>query len=274
MQVVGIFMIKNEDVYIEQAILNVVDFCDVIYVEDNESTDGTPEILQRLADKFKHIHVRTISDTKESNEHLVQYFDTDTWVFAVDGDELYDPDGLREMRDRLEAGEFDDWWMIYGNCLHINKFDHETYQAKGYLSPPSKSMTKLYNFSLISDFPITDERLHGHPVFKVGPQETKSRKLHLLNQKTWDNAFFRCAHMAFVQRTSKPQTQKTLFGLRLNPPQIYTLKKIWREHGVFYALPRTIKLMLQLISGRDSRTQHYKQGGLKTINIKEFLNRQ
>lgn len=266
-------MIKNEDIYIEQAILNVVDFCDVIYLEDNESTDGTPAILERLADKFSHIHVRTISDTKQSNEHLVQYFDTDTWVFAVDGDELYDPQGLKKLRMRLEAGDFNDWWMIYGNCFHIVQFDKETHSAKGYLSPPSKSMTKLYNFSLISDFPITDERLHGHPVFKHGSQDATSRKLDLASRHSWENAYFRCSHMAFVNRTSLPKSEKRVFGLRLNPPQIYTLKKTWRERGVLYALPRIVKLVFQLLTGRDGRTLHYRQGPQETIRIKEFLSR-
>lgn len=271
MKIVGIFMVKNEDVYIEQAVRNVAEFCDIVYVDDNESSDQTPEILARLAKEFDHIHVRTITDTKQSNDNLVQYFDTDTWVFAVDGDELYDPQGLRDMRTRLEEGEFDDSWMIYGNCIHVTKFDNASKVATGFLSPPSKSMTKLYNFSLISDFPILNERLHGHPVFKDGNQNTDERKLSLNEQSPWEESIFRCSHMAFVKRSSTSTPPGRFFGMRLNPPQIYTLKKIWRERGVFYALPRTVKLIFQLWTAKDDRTQTYQQGKKETICIGEFF---
>ena len=112
-------MIRNEDIFIEQALRNVVDFCDHIYVDDNLSKDQTPEILRRLADEFDTITVRTIDDTIQSNDQIEKYFGTDTWVFAIDGDELYDAERLVEMRQRLEAGEFDKEWLIFGSCLHV-----------------------------------------------------------------------------------------------------------------------------------------------------------
>ena len=259
MKVVGIFLVKNEDVYIEQAIRNVAEFCDLIYVDDNQSTDNTPAILQSLAGEFKHLKVRTIEDTVQSNENLVQYFGTDTWIFAVDGDELYDKSGLARYRKRLESGEFDKSWLILGNCLHVTEINSQRKTAKGFMAPPSKSMTKLYNFSLIDDFPVTDERLHGTPVFKDGG-DAPSRWLHLYKDVSWEESDFRCLHTAFVTRTSTPKSQARVMGIRLNPPQIYTLKKIWKDYSFFYALPRAVKLLVEIVLRRDSRVQRYKLG--------------
>lgn len=263
-------MVKNEDVYIEQAVRNVVDFCDVIYVDDNGSTDRTPEILQRLEQEFEHLHVRSIEDTIESNEKLIPYFGTDTWVFAVDGDEIYDRNRLPEMRRRLEAGEFDDWWLVLGNCLHVTNIAEDRSQAEGYLAPPSSSMTKLYNFSLIEDFPIKDERLHGTPVFKDGG-DAPSKWLYFCRDQTWEESCFRCVHTAFVERTSKPKDQKRVWGVRLNPPQIYTLKKIWKDYGFFYALPRAAKLVIEIMLGIDSRQKRYKSGKRVSKPVSEFF---
>jgi glycosyltransferase involved in cell wall biosynthesis len=269
-KIVGLFMVKNEDVYIEQAIRNVVDFCDIIYVDDNESTDRTPQILKRLEKEFHHLHVRSIADTIESNEKLVPYFGTHTWVFAVDGDEIYDRDRLPEMRRRLEAGEFDDWWLVLGNCLHVAKINDDRSRAEGYLAPPSSSMTKLYNFSLIDDFPIKDERLHGTPVFKDGG-DAPSKWFYFCRNQTWEDSCFRCVHTAFVDRTSKPKDQKRILGVRLNPPQIYTLKKIWKDNRFFYALPRAIKLVIEIILGMDSRQKRYKSGPRVTKDVSGFF---
>jgi hypothetical protein len=263
-------MVKNEDVYIEQAIRNVVEFCDIIYVDDNESTDQTSLILERLEREITHLHVRTISDTIESNEKLVPYFGTDTWVFAVDGDEIYDRNRLPEMRRRLESGEFDNWWLVLGNCLHVTRIDEARSQAEGYLAPPSSSMTKLYNFSLIKDFPIKDERLHGTPVFKDGG-DAPSKWYYFCRNQSWDDSCFRCVHTAFVKRTSKPHDQKRVFGVRLNPPQIYTLKKIWKDNSFFYAFPRAVKLVVEIILGIDSRQKRYKSGPRVTKSVSEFF---
>lgn len=259
MKIIGICMIRNEDVFIEQAIRNVVEFCDQIYVDDNMSTDNTPGILERLAQEFSHVAVRRIKDTVESNDMLEQYMGTDTWVLAVDGDELYDPAGLSRFRRRLEAGEFDRYWMIYGNVLHCSKLDHRRTTADGHLSPPSYSMTKLYNFSMINKWPIVNERLHGTPVFKPELQEIPS-KLSLNEAVTWDDAEFRCLHTAFIKRSSKEKSNWKTFGVRLNPPQLYVFVKTWKQHGWFYALPRNIKYALTLIFRTDDKRRRYQKG--------------
>jgi hypothetical protein len=48
MQVVGIALVRNEDLYVERALRNVAAFCETIHVVDHMSTDGTWEILRGL----------------------------------------------------------------------------------------------------------------------------------------------------------------------------------------------------------------------------------
>jgi hypothetical protein len=49
MKIIGSVLVRNEDLYVEQAIRNVVDFCDRIHVVDHVSDDGTSEIVRALA---------------------------------------------------------------------------------------------------------------------------------------------------------------------------------------------------------------------------------
>ena len=262
-------MIKNEDIFIEQALLNALEFCDHIYVDDNMSTDNTPQILSRLASQHSKISARTIEDTIQSNDMLKQYMGTDTWILAIDGDELYDPVGLARFRKRLEAGEFDSYWMIYGNVLHCTKLSEDRRQATGHMAPPSYSMTKLYNFAMIEDWPITDERLHGIPVFKA-PFVDNHPKSSLYETVPWEAADFRCLHTAFVRRSSKENNWKSL-GIRLNPPQLYVFVKTWKQHGWLYALPRNIKYGLTLLFRRDDKRRRYGQGPRVTKDVAGFF---
>ena len=47
-QIVGISLVRNEDIFISQAITNVAEFCDKIIVLDNLSTDNTWYEIQEL----------------------------------------------------------------------------------------------------------------------------------------------------------------------------------------------------------------------------------
>ena len=70
--------IKFRVVYIEQAIRNA-EFCDLIYVDDNESTDQTTNIVAKLVEELNH-DFHTID---ESDENPVQSFKTDARVFTT-----------------------------------------------------------------------------------------------------------------------------------------------------------------------------------------------
>src|ERR1035437_6305981 len=67
-QIVGIVLIKNEDVHIEQAVRNIVQFCDSIIITDHQSQDRTYEILERLAKEYPSIVLKRIEHPRESHK--------------------------------------------------------------------------------------------------------------------------------------------------------------------------------------------------------------
>jgi glycosyltransferase involved in cell wall biosynthesis len=199
-QIIGIVLVRNEESYVEQAILNILSFCDRLLLVDHESLDGTLPILLSLQSKHpEKISVHSIHHPRESHELIKPYVGTETWIFGVDGDEIYDPEGLLHFRKRLLSGEFDTEWMLVGNVLHVEELDPRT--ATGYMAPPSRSITKLYNFSAIESWDgNTGERLHGgEPHFRSGFHDQKKRKL--FEESRWEEASLRCLHLCFIPRS-------------------------------------------------------------------------
>ncbi|MEI8312361.1 MAG: glycosyltransferase family A protein, partial [Verrucomicrobiota bacterium] len=143
-KIVGIVLVRNEDLFVSQAVRNIASFCDALILCDHGSTDGTAEILDNLARSLPHASVHRLGHPSESHNLLKAFAGTRTWVFGVDGDELYDPRRLQDFRARLLAGEFDRIWRMKGNVLHCTSLcpDHST--ATGHPAPPSRSITKLY----------------------------------------------------------------------------------------------------------------------------------
>jgi glycosyltransferase involved in cell wall biosynthesis len=201
LKIIGICLVRNDDRFLNQVLSGVVDFCDELIVAENRSRDKTSEIAQKWAAEYDHIHFHRIADPSESQELIRKYFAQDVWMFAVDGDEIYEADKLAVLRKQLEEGRFSDAWQVLGKALHCSEFDEASLRATGYLARPSRSMTKLYNFSKIDDWVgATTERLHGGQIiFKAGCSEIKDQSESELN---WDDAVFRCLHMVFVKRSS------------------------------------------------------------------------
>ena len=209
-KIIGIVLVKDEDLYIERILRNIINFCDEIIVADNLSTDQTRDKVQKLQQQFESIRYYSIKNPSLSHDLISVYAGKDKWIFAVDGDELYDFAGLQRLRTRILAGEYNSQWMILGNALNCVDFNQEKGYVRGYLAPPCRSMTKLYNFSVIEAWEgPCPERLHGGDVhFKKGYD--KSLRLELYKNVTWDEADFRCLHLCFIRRSSleKEQTSK------------------------------------------------------------------
>src|SRR5262245_50839099 len=112
MEFVGISLVRNEDRFVEQALLNIAWFCDRIFVADHMSVDRTPAILERLEREVDHLQVRRVKHSAESHELIADLAGTDTWILSVDGDELYDPVGLARLRQELECGAHRDVFRL------------------------------------------------------------------------------------------------------------------------------------------------------------------
>jgi hypothetical protein len=201
-EIVGIVLVRNEDVFIEQAIRNVAGFCDRIHAVDHVSTDRTWEILQGLDQDFPHVDVRRSHHAGDSHALLEPYAGTETWVFGVDGDELYDPLRLAGFRKELLAGTYDRAFKIASNVLNCVEIDQVERVATGYLSPPSRSITKLYNFAAIDEWAGDGaERLHGGTIaFRDGYDEGSVDNIG--ERLVWEETPLRCLHACFLQRST------------------------------------------------------------------------
>jgi hypothetical protein len=201
-RIVGIVLVHNEDVFVESAIRNVADFCDRIHAVDHVSTDRTWAVLQTLAGEYDHLDVRRERHAGASHALVEPYAGTPTWVFGVDGDELYDPARLARFRRDLLGGTYDHAFKVASNVLNCVELDRDHCQATGYLSPPSRSITKLYNFGALEAWAGDGaERLHGGTTtFRPGWDE---HAVDNIGERTsWDDTPLRCLHMCFVARSS------------------------------------------------------------------------
>ncbi len=262
-KIVGIVFVRNEDRFVERAVANAEDFCDEVLLADRRSTDRTPAILRSFVSrnpaKFRYFELDL---PHESHGLLRPYVGTNCWVFAVDGDEIYDPERLRTFRLRLLAGEFSGWWMILGNVVHCRKLDLRTRTAEGFAAPPSRSMVKLYNFAAIDSWDgDTPERLHGGtPVFRPGYHEQLKLELH--KSVGWDKSPLRCLHMCFLPRSSTDQSGDGVARESI----IETFHGGWT--GWF-------RRLLDRLNGRatlsPSKTERYARGQPVTVDASAFF---
>jgi hypothetical protein len=196
-------MVQNEDAFVERAVRNVLDFCDELIAVDHRSRDGTRRILDTLAaEQPGKISVHAVDQAGDSNLLLRPYVGEHVWVFGVDGDELYEPERLAPFRRRLLAREFDDTFLIKGNVLHCVELDVGRSSAAGYLAPPSRSMTKLFNFAALEEWSGTAyEHLYGGDR-RLRPGFSEESILPLQEEFEWSHSPFRCLHLCFLPRSS------------------------------------------------------------------------
>jgi hypothetical protein len=202
-RIIGQMIVHNEDRFLRRAALNIADFCDRVLIAEHRSNDGTPEICAELARQNPKFEVSRIRDPREASEILQPFANTPSWVFGVDGDEIYDPAGLAWMRARLTAGEFARWWVIFGNVCNCVALDEAAKTARGYLAPPCRSMTKLYNFAALERLDPDAPQPFGGSRDVFHPGHDYSARYELYQESPWETARFRCLHVCFMQRSSR-----------------------------------------------------------------------
>ena len=201
MRIVGVVLVRNEDVFVEQAVRNVAAACDRIHAFDHLSTDGTGEALASVAADLDHVTVTRTHDARDSHRALEEYAGTDTWVLGVDGDELYDPAALARLRDLLEGGAYDDAFHLKAHVLNCNALDSGAGTASGHMSPPSRPVTKLFNMAAVDEWSGCPQRLHGgEPHFREGFDWTSLR--YVSESTDWETDPLRMLHLCFLPRSS------------------------------------------------------------------------
>jgi hypothetical protein len=261
-QIIGIVLVRNEDVFVEQAIRNVVDFCDRIHAVDHVSTDGTWDVLHALDAEYDHLDARRARHAGESHRLIEPYAGTDTWVFGVDGDELYDPGRLAGFREELLAGTHREVFKIASNVLNCVELDHGT--AAGYLSPPSRSITKLYNFGAIDAWHGDgSERLHGGTIaFRSGYDE---RSVDNIGERlSWEETQLRCLHSCFLRRSSRdPESQSAVRPILEHSGM--------HDRSLSGALKRKLRRHVPPAETTDWKRQKYMRGDLVTVDPSPFF---
>jgi len=260
-QIIGIVLIKNEDLFIETVLRNILDFCDRIFVADHHSTDLTPEIVRRLAAAEPKIDYRVVDHASESHELIADFANGQNWVVGVDGDEVYDPEGLRRLRADLLAGRYNNSFKVLGNALNVCHFDCRQHRVRGYLAPPCRTMTKLYNFGAIKAWPPPcPERLHGGRIdFRPGYSETSVHRL--LDEESWEESSFRCLHLCFTHRSSIDLARGNQVEIRKGVGE----RKLWMYN---------LKSWLMSFFGRGDipyfKRQYYMRGAMVEKDVRVF----
>jgi glycosyltransferase involved in cell wall biosynthesis len=260
-RVVGIALVRDEDLFVEQALRNVLGFCDELILADNGSRDGTLAILERLeAEQPEKVRLHRIAHPSQSHDLIAGLAGQDVWVLGVDGDELYDPARLAAFKQTLLAGELDDWWLVRGNAVHCDELAEDRATAAGWSSPPAPSMTKLHNFRLIESWDGPHpERLHGTEGlrFKDG---ASARKYELMREYSWEDSPFRCLHVCFVARSSRERKAQA----RRNIPDMNAPRR----------LPLRVWTRIRELVGAPEQSEwkhHYRQGERIRVSAAEFF---
>ncbi len=82
-----------------EACLQSVEWADEIIVVDDGSTDGTPGIAKRFADK---VIVRPSGGKFHANQNLAIQMSTHEWILSLDADEVVPADLAKEIRQVIE----------------------------------------------------------------------------------------------------------------------------------------------------------------------------
>jgi len=271
-RIVGSVLVRNEDLFVEQSIRNVADFCDRIHAVDHVSSDGTWDILRSLAQEFDHLEVRRSRNSVLAHRLLEPYAGTATWVIGVDGDELYDPAGLALLRRELLRGAHADVFRLKAYVLNCDELDGGTRTASGWLAPPSRPITKLFNFGAVESWQGIPEPLQGgEVVFRQGYHWEARRDL--ASSTTWDTDPARCLHLCFLRRSS------------LDPDEVGGGRRSLAESGEFdlgpfgrlrrlFGRTRVAPHILALgRQGKNWKQEWYARGERCTIDAEPFFAR-
>jgi hypothetical protein len=264
-RIVGIVLVHNEDVFVGQAVRNVVGFCDRIHVVDHLSTDHTWEIVQALAREYDHVDARRVRHARVSHQVIEPYVGTDTWVFRVDGDELYDPAGLARLRPTLVDGGFRHIFRLAGHALNCVQLDIGRGLARGWLSPPSRPGVSLYNFAALERWSGCGERLHGGTIVFRPPYGMDCSD-NIGERMAWEESPLRCLHACFLRRSSLDADPPKP---RLNLSELGTHRR-----GLVGAAMRALRRRRPVPGGELGSTwkdEKYRRGELVTKDVKPFF---
>ena len=265
-RIVGVCLLRNEEYFAAWALMNIAAFCDRIIVMDNRSEDRTRRIVEAVADRHPHIDILDVKNPRRTHRHLESLAGTRTWVFGVDGDEIYDPAGLAILRKRLLAADYADCWRLAGHAVHALGVRLGEGRAFGYSQPHVKSMVKLCNFHAIESWQKGNERMHGGKiVFRPGYGEATH---DLWKHEAWSGSVLRCLHLCFMPRSSMDNSSVLANGEfgRRNPAELQ------KERFLIRRLSRSVRRYFNpgIMDWRDYKRLRYARGPVSDFDISGF----
>ena len=128
MKVSGIMIIKNEEMYLRQAIMSVLPLVNELIIVNNNSQDTSKRIINELQKKYKQIKLIQVFNN-ESKYRCMQFALQSciySWILRCDGDMIFDKqdqllkmiNGKKKNRFRYD-GLFMYAYNIYGDISHV-----------------------------------------------------------------------------------------------------------------------------------------------------------
>lgn len=254
-KVIGILLVKNEDINIFHCINSVIEFVDKLIILDNYSIDQTFNILKNFKKSFKNkIDLIRIKKISSSHKYIEKYAGKKIWIMKVDGDEVYDKKRLKKFKKKILANKLQKYWRIYGNSFNVFLINKRLKIASGFFSPPAKLSSDLFNFNAITKWSnCTIERLHyGKIIFKKNYNEKK-----IYFNKNWIKSDFRSLHFCFAKRSTINTTDLVIKA----PFEIVGKNRLIKSQIKFF-----FKILISIF-----RQKIYLNNLLKIIFIKKFF---
>lgn len=245
-KIIGVTILKDEDIWIGKAIENLLEFCDDFIILDNGSTDNTKEIIKKIG-----LDVIHESNLQKTHDYILDYVGKNYWIHGFGGDEIFDPTGLIQVREKILNGYYKNTFQVYPYFLHAIKLNDDYTQATGYLAPPSHPPGKLYNFNLIESW---NNNYRNH-IFLEKPRILKKNIIEEdkdFHKLSWDKCPYKCLHTRFFKRSTLEQ--KESIGGKLNPADLLG-KNNKKDFGN---------------KPNYNERKKYKIGDLTTVDIKKF----
>lgn len=103
----GMIRCKNEARWIRRCIESILPLCDMVYVLDDHSTDGTPQICAEIP----KTHVwnsafEGLDESRDKNwllEKIEERRGRPDWIIAIDGDEILVESGAQVLRQSMDS---------------------------------------------------------------------------------------------------------------------------------------------------------------------------
>lgn len=116
MTIFGLTRCRNESRWIHPVIEAALPLCERFYVFDDHSSEGTPELCERMGDKLTVIRspFDDVTDERRDKQHVLDRImaavsdihlrgneQSPFWILAIDSDELLDPSAIPVIRANL-----------------------------------------------------------------------------------------------------------------------------------------------------------------------------